>query len=521
MRIVSPAPGSTLWLAAHHVRLSLRAMTRGVERWNRLGLIAAALFYALCVWGVGAPLADLMADPAAVADLGPTAGALTLLVTVTGLAVGVMSAFQTSTDRGDLDLLLSAPMPPVAIVRARLLATAWRSTTIYWLMAGLFTLHAIVTGAFALLWTFPVLAALGWMHATLSHAAASALMRRLGLSRGRVASQVAGSLGLAVAVTGWQIVRGLDLSAFSTTPVGQALVWLGGAFLGQWAPACALILASVALGERAARHVGRRFAEDAARLSGQTEAGGRKRKDPARARAAMIARVGAGPFVAVMGKEWRNLRRDPLIMVQVAVPVVTLLLPLTLGRLAGVIDLPADLAHAFTAGFAVMFAAQTAGSIAWLAASVEEAGDLIAGAPVPARTVVAAKIATVAALAGGLVTMGAALVIATGGGMGVVATTVLFGLVGAASTAQVEFSRPRPARRVKLTERPDRSVLSVTLGAGLSMTWALAAGLAAFGTIWWLAPALFALAMAGVTRVTGRRTAKVRRADARGRPSRN
>jgi ABC-2 type transport system permease protein len=124
----------------------------------------------------------------------------------------------------------------------------------------------------------------------------------------------------------------------------------------------------------------------------------------------------------------------------------------------------------------VMFGGQITGTLAWTAASIEEAGDLLLSSPSDGTQLFWSKALATAipsflflGLAMGVVALGnwkSALM-----GLGI-------GTLGLACCGAVEFLRPRPARRAKMTQRPDRSILSVLMGFIFSIVWASATAIA-------------------------------------------
>jgi ABC-2 type transport system permease protein len=124
----------------------------------------------------------------------------------------------------------------------------------------------------------------------------------------------------------------------------------------------------------------------------------------------------------------------------------------------------------------VMFGGQITGTLAWTAASIEEAGDLLLSSPSDGGQLFWSKALATAipsfvflCLAMGVIALGnpkAALM-----GLGI-------GAVGLGCCGAVEFLRPRPARRAKMTQRPDRSILSIIMGSVFSILWAASTGIA-------------------------------------------
>ena len=144
-----------------------------------------------------------------------------------------------------------------------------------------------------------------------------------------------------------------------------------------------------------------------------------------------------------------------------------------------------------------MAAGQLGGGLAWLSISGEDAPDLIASAPIPARRILWAKIEAVMGaiavvfapfiLALAFASTRAALVTATGT------------LVAAASATMVQLCFRTQARRSQFRRRQTSSRIATFAEAFSSIAWAGAAALVAAGS--WLAlfPVVIAIGiLAGV-----------------------
>src|SRR6202035_3032035 len=98
------------------------------------------------------------------------------------------------------------------------------------------------------------------------------------------------------------------------------------------------------------------------------------------------------PRRALRRKEWKLLRRDPWLVSQTFMQMLYLIPPAVL--LWRSFD-DGNGAYNLLVPVLVMAAGQLAGGLAWLAISGEDAPDLVASAPGPARFVVRAKIEAV------------------------------------------------------------------------------------------------------------------------------
>jgi ABC-2 type transport system permease protein len=143
----------------------------------------------------------------------------------------------------------------------------------------------------------------------------------------------------------------------------------------------------------------------------------------------------------------------------------------------------------------VMAAGQLAGGLAWLAISGEDAPDLVAAAPVPARFILRAK---VEAVLGAVAVIFAPLLAALGlvspwhalvAGAGIV--------IAAAAATAVQFWFRSQAKRSQFRRRQVSSRLATFAEAFSSIGWAATAAVAAANLWLAIAPAVMALAVLG------------------------
>ena len=176
--------------------------------------------------------------------------------------------------------------------------------------------------------------------------------------------------------------------------------------------------------------------------------------------------------------------RDPFVLVQVATPLVSLI-PMAIGIWAlqrSGASLPMDLLIAIVGFLAVQFGGQITGTLAWTAASIEEAGDLLLSSPADGNRLFWSK-ALATAVPSFLFLVFAMSVVAVSNIQSALVGLAL-GTMGLACIGSVEFLRPRPARRAKMTQRPDRSIFSIILGFAFSFIWAIATAMAMMGLGW-------------------------------------
>jgi ABC-2 type transport system permease protein len=270
-------------------------------------------------------------------------------------------------------------------------------------------------------------------------------------------------------------------------PEADSLVWWPArAMLGEPAAMGAVLAASLVLLALAVVMFAPRFGEHVVAAAGASNIVARRQR-PAAIRPAAPAR-------ALRRKEWTLLLRDPWLASQTLMQLLYLLPPaLMLWRsfaagTAGVVLLVPVL---------VMAAGQLAGGLAWLAISGEDAPDLVATAPVPARQILRAKIEAVMG-AVGIVFAPFLLALALAAPMSALIAALGIAIAGATATTIQLWFRAQ-AKRSHFRRRQTSSRVATFAEAFSSIAWAGTAALAAAGN-WFAVPAaLIALAiLAGV-----------------------
>ncbi|WP_439544881.1 hypothetical protein [Sandarakinorhabdus sp.] len=463
------APASLPWLIWNDIRIK----ARGREgRWGRIIAIGVlALLPVLggiaAAWHVRA--APMIPEPA----LGKLSAAMAGL-----LLVMISSAFahvlRMGRDRGELELLLSAPIPAARVIAARIsgvqavVALPFLLLTLpFFLASALFGHGAWLAGPF-------VVAAVAVTATAIALLLATGLERLFGVARARVAAQLAGVL-LAGGVFAlgqtpnfapvWFEARMRALDAAPASP----LDWPARALLGDPLP----LLAVLALAAGAAM-VSARFA--AARI--EAAPAGPAVEKPTRA-----AYFGGSPFTVMFGKEMKLLGRDPELISQIGQQLVFMVPVLALIFTDGNIT-PQRMAAA-----GVFLGGALASSLAWLVISAEDAPDLIAAAPVPAGQVLRAKLA--AALSPPmLLVLALACAVSTRDGLAAWLMLPMAALAGVSAAAMQLWTRA-PAKRSAFRQRYKSSLLTA-LGEFLLL------GCFAGTTRLLLVPSWWALAPLGV-----------------------
>lgn len=395
---MSAAPGGVRWLLGHELRLAWygAALNKGGKR--RPGLRA------VIVWAIGWIFLHAFAcavlyrksgrpldGPEAVVGATVVLAVCATFMLSTALKASVMALFE----RGDLDLLLSSPLPSRSIFAVRLLGVAATTAAAYLYLFAPFAHVALVLGHPGWLGIYVAVAACAMLASCAAMLLTLALVRLLGARRTRVVAQIVAAVAGALIFLLSQLY---NLMAHSDMNGAAAVlrmvtasrlfglaspVWLPGrAALGAPLPLlAAALLAGLAYTLTVAR-THRFFVHGLQQAAGSL----RTRARPA---GPLQLRFRASLFDTVVIKEWRLIARDPHLISQVLLQVLYLL-PLLFLILRGDSAGPA-----IGAGLTLLCSSLT-GSLAWIVMLAEDAPDLLLAAPAPQRTVRLAKLAAAA-----------------------------------------------------------------------------------------------------------------------------
>jgi ABC-2 type transport system permease protein len=501
---MKPAPGSFLWLVVHDVRLNWRRfadMLGGASTRRLFGLLACGvLALHLAAW----PAVLIIGQHVRGADAGVTPLAIAVLCIFTWMiAQGLFSTTRTLFDRGDLDLLLGAPLPTARILAAKATAIAASTlSSIALLVLPLANIGAVL-GEPAWLAAYPTLVALALMATALGLGLSITLFFLVGPRRARTYTQLAGALIAGGFVLGAQavavlpeamraeIVRLLERAAAGTGL--RDLVFLPvHAMQGDGRAVTALVFLAGLLFALAVNVLANRFAAAALAAAG-APAGRERARDADRS-----LRFSAGLGRNLRRKEWRLLARDPSLFAQLGLQIIyTVPIAVVLLRSEA---LPTALALAPTI---VVIAAQVSASLSWIMVSGEDAPELMATAPVTAAEVDRIKLTAVGLPVLVIIALplaGLALV-----SWPIAVLSALFAAAGAASTALLNFWHPMPGNRRGMLRRHSQSKLIALVEHALAIFWAIAIVLALAGSPIALLPVALVASILGFVRRRHRR----------------
>lgn len=493
------APGSLGWLVSMGAALTWRGLTGGKRGTRRL--VIFAVLGLLILLGLGSGLLALRGGVVG----GVPSGGLTLLI-VGGvglflgglmLSAGVAASLESLFDRGDLDLLLQAPIRPQTVFAARALGIALSSALSVALILGPLGLLAPALLGWHFLGVWPWWLAASLVSASLSLWITLGLVRLLGVRRARTAASVVGALfgagffllfqarnllgeDQSRALTG-RLVQGVQAAQGSAWLA--ALLYPARTFWLEGLPTLLTLAASAGLFALTVWGLTRVFVDGAQSVTAVPA-----RRHAGAPRAAGHLRFRGG-FSATLFKEWRLLWRDPLLLSRVLLQLLYLLpLVFVVGRNVG--------GHLLFGSGGVLLAASLAASLANLTLNAEDAPDLLRLSPLGLAGTRRAKL--LSALLPVWALMAVVYAVLAARGLGAWWVYALCMLVATTGSALIYLWRPLPVRRADVFRRQQGGDLLSGLGrltlilfvsvaaAGLprGAWWGFAALLLGLGVIW-------------------------------------
>lgn len=478
------------WFARHEARLAWRDWTMLMSGGRKLKDTAVVIGMAVFVLGLhGIAYAVLQSVlPAAGGIDIPMLAGITICLTLTFTMMlsqaleQVTRAFYT---RDDLDLILSSPAPSRHIFSVRI--TSMVVTTA--MMSGLIVAPFINVAAWldGAHW----LAGYGMIFAEAAVAAGIAvlatliLFKRIGPKRTRLVAQITAAVVGASFIIGIQAIAILSygsMSRFAIITEASAVAHLPDASSALWLPARAVLgdplllvfglLISTLFFALVVRSASHKFRAHVVAAMGISET------RRIHAHATVLSFRQRSAFSTLVHKEWTLLARDPWLVSQTLMQILYLIPPalmlwISFGAKTNI--------ETILAPVLVMAAGQLAGALAWLAISGEDAPDLIATAPINPRALIWAKIVSVLAIIGALISpfvtamafisWHGAFVIA-GGVMASAAFAVLIQLWFRAQARRTNFRRRQVASRVSTILEAFASILTAaTAAAAAAGSW--------------------------------------------------
>lgn len=369
----------------HEFRLYWRELNRAVG--SKIPALLLLILLHLIAIPVARALKHTPPLPQRAAALGLTIGGAFVLFLM--ISRSLITAVQALYARGDMDLLLSSPLSPRAIiaVRASFIAASvtMEFAVLIWPFANVFVLF----GLLAWLKAYVLLPALGMLATSISLLLALILFHVFGARRTRVIAQVTSALiaaGFMILLQLPNIMRSQGRNAAAATgalarlPSGDsalltpALVVLGGS-----ASTLAIALACAAIFGLTLRLLGGAFIR--ASTAAASISVGRRSRNPSD-----VLRFHGNTRLILILKELRLIARDPWLLTQLLQQSIFLLpLGAVLWRQKGV-GLP------IVWGAVILLSGFLASALAWITVSAEDVPELVAAAPIDAEKIVRVKL---------------------------------------------------------------------------------------------------------------------------------
>lgn len=394
-------PGSSLWLLRHELRLLLyNTLLNGRKdaakrRVDKRLLITFTVLWLIFHAGAFALLREL---GEAGASLPPQfASAITLVlaaVFMLMLSSGLKASVEALFDRGDLDLLLSSPLPSPSILTVRLTGIVIGIASTYLFFFAPFAHVGLLLGQVRWLGIYPTVIGSAAIAASLAMLLTLALVRFVGARRTRVIAQVIGALAGALMFLVSQLFNLVahDAQAEVTQWLGSwfgpdgplgpdSPAWLPGrAALGARGPLLGMSLLVAGVFFLTIRLTHRFF------VHGLQQAASTSR--PAAPRPGGVRyRFGRSLAEVVVVKEWRLIVRDPHLVSQ------TLLQLLYLLPLCFIIVSKPDIRLTGIGSGLTLLCASLGASLTWIIVQAENAPDLLQVSPANAGVILLAKLA--------------------------------------------------------------------------------------------------------------------------------
>lgn len=453
MSLVRPA--SFTGLALHELRLAFRARPRrGLARWIGYLLLAGWLVIGCALaWGLRDQRIPI--PPAAMTGM--------LAICLLGLsfmtAQAMIGSQRTLYQSGDLQLLLSAPIPGRTVLLAKLLGIVVTIALTYAVLLLPIVVPVALLGHPRLFGLVAVLIALALVAASLGLGLTLLIATLVGPRAARTVGQVAaavlgGSLFLATQLmprsqTGQSTFAAL-FERLQAAGIGTSGVTGVPARAAFGDPLAIIVVLAVGLVLFAAAGVLLERSFLSGYLDGEIKLS-RRRRPTGRASARLFH---ASLARAVFTKEWKLLVRDPALAFQIVLRLVYLA-PLVLGLVGNrhAVPIPAALAFA-----SVLIASQLVGSFAWLTVSAEDAPDLLQVAPVTRSVVDRAKLLAAFVMAAPFVLV-LPLILAWQTPLGALITVVMT-VLGGGAAGYIELKLGKPGNRGAFNKRRSGSIVA-------------------------------------------------------------
>ena len=484
--------GSALWIAFNQIKRDFSARNAKGAQIVITYIFLAAFLLTICAAGGQIVKVFYTGDFKIGYGFYLAAGNKLIMMFLGLLFMSIMTSFQYFSDRGDLDLLLSSPIKPEIIANSRLIVSTLRTTSMFLFFGTMFIAYTAITLKPILFSYIPVALGLALIEGGVTYIFARGLLIKFGLVAGRRIAQTMGTSGIVLGVWYMQtstsgIKSKAEIFAYDGTFsfIDNTKAWFGEAVLGNWLNALIILLVGMVCYAIFMFIISKDFASDAAIISGQSEIDNKKTK----VKSTLKFSKNNSAFKAIVKKEILTMTRDSTAIMQVVIPIATLIPFFYIINTND--DTTKDVMKYIVPPMIIMLTASISASVAWLVASVEEAGDLLKSSPASYYKIYLYK-GFVAFLPALLEIIIISLAIAKLG-LFVIAVTILFALLANLSAIFIEFANIRPSKRPKMMQKPERSFIGILYSMLVMAIWAGTSVVAMFNIAFALIPFIAAI----------------------------
>lgn len=507
--------GSLPWLLAHEIRLffyelggtitTQQKIQRGLGKRSLIFMLLVGLLMHIPAWFFVPKLSPLLYDPPKSLLIGCT---LVLLLFFSWmLSAALNRSVHALFERGDIDLLLSSPLPSYTIFSARLAAVMTGTTSLFLIFLSPFAHIGLLLGEWRWLALYPTLLSLAMIASSCAMLLTLALVRLIGVRRTLTTAQVIGALTGAALFIVSQLFGNVSTS-FRNRIVQTMTRWSQDNALFDdtswlWLPAKALLGAPLAsfgfvlLGlivfYCTVRYTHHFFVTGLQQVSGMSHQSA-KSASVGKSQQVSARKFQTGLIKNVLIKEWRLIRRDPQLISQVLLQLLYML-PLFF------VIVRRDVQLASVAAMIAFIASSLSSSLIWIIVSGEDAQDLLRAAPASYKTIRNAKLAAAIFPVALLIALPALWIVTNQPVQG--AFIIAVWLLAICSAALIQLWHSKPAARSAFKQRGQGNLIGVFLDLICSLSWGATIFVGAkFG--WWacapLMLALLTLAIAWISR---------------------
>ena len=398
------------------------------------------------------------------------------------------SVTQALYSRGDVELLLTAPVSMRHVLTVRALAISV-PVIFSWgfIILPLANWMAFFDSTHWLL-TYPVMAALGLLATATGLVLTMALFALIGPRRTRVLGQILSVLigasafialqARAVLPDAWVDAVSTSLARLSASGTFAFTELPARAIFGSLNASLVLIVFGIVSFVASVWLFGGTYAAKAAAIAGATEKAMPQTRMQRQARS-----FRSGANISLMLKEWRLLRRDPWLISQVLLQLIYII-PMGFAFWKS-----SELPGAPSTGLApmlAMLAGQLAGGLVWITISGEDAPDLVASAPVATSQILRAKILAATIPVAIIMLLPLVFLARQSLYLGVLTAAACTVAALSATLACLWTQKPRP--RKTFGYRQKGSVLANLAETALNFCWFFALAAVLWKSVWALAP---------------------------------